>query len=63
MRGTIIIKKTSLMDAIQIIEILEKHHGTIDEVEISFGEKLPSGVSANWIKPILPTLARTEVSE
>ena len=60
MRGTIILKKTKLMECLHIIEIMEDHYGSIDEVEISFGEKLPSGVSANWVKPILRSSEKTE---
>ena len=53
MRGTVILSKDKIYTIVEIIEAMEKHVGSINEVEISFGEKLPSGTPANWIKPIM----------
>ena len=53
MRGTVILSRDTIYSIVEIIESMEKHVGSIDEVEISFGEKLPNGASANWIKPIM----------
>ena len=53
MKGTVVLSRDKIFSIVEVIEAMEKHVGTIEEVEISFGETLPDGTSANWIKPIM----------
>ena len=61
MRGTVILDKKKLYSIIEILEATEKVMGSVEAMEISFGETLPgTATSANWIKPIMQTSEETQ---